>query len=308
MADAQPPRLWVPEAPAIIQALPRKVVRFGLSVGIGRVEYDYIFWPRDIRDATADERLALLPADLRGFPAWALGALMFVGVSSSLVKTVTPLTATSASDQTWSVLSDFNSSDNTLEVISAGYQGGGGYSKTTNAALTASGSAKYRLREGNAGSGVGNACWIGNAATTSLATALCGIQSASSSSGAPTTNAIGDTGAKFAGGNPGNDTNVGSEEEPLNRGGGGGGAAGPSGAGSNGGDASSAPGPGGTGGTGGQAGGGSAGAGGNGSGDGFDGGATDGSNYGGGGGRAGDASAAGNGAQGLIVITNNASL
>lgn len=84
--------------------------------------------------------------------------------------TVTFLTTTSASNQTWTVASDWNSSDNTVTVIASGASGGtrggstasstsaaatggsgAGCSQQTNITLTPGGSATYRLPDGGAG-------------------------------------------------------------------------------------------------------------------------------------------------------------
>jgi hypothetical protein len=202
--------------PAIIHRAPIAEVRFGLSYAvISRVEYD---------------------DDIKHMPRWALEGMLLVPVFAyppPLVTTLTFLTATSATDQTWSVLADWNISSNVGQVVSHGADGGsdggnggggGGYAKTLNLNLTPSGSAKYRLRAGNSGSGVGSACWLGDAGTTSLATSLVGIQGAGGTTGGVITSAIGST--KRAGGN--------GEISDSSFNGGGGGAAGPNGAGGDG--------------------------------------------------------------------------
>lgn len=321
--------------PAIIHPAPLVEVHFGLSIGISQVEYDRFSLPRDFRGATLRELLPYLPADLRHMPPWALLA-MLPGTGAAIlasaapgVKTTTFLTTTSASDQTWTVLAAWNSGDNSLNVISAGAHGvhgdtsadnggdgggGGGFAKATNQPLTPSGSSKYRLRDANVGTGVANACWIGGSGTTTLATSLCGIQSAGGRTAGSITSAIGST--KNAGGGGG----AGAGAIPCGPGGGsggGGGAAGPNGGGSNGGDASGPSdagggnaGPGG--GSGGNPGGNGSEFGGLGSGGGGNGirdaAAGDGGLYGGGGGGAGGVGTIGVGKQALIVTINNASL
>lgn len=84
--------------------------------------------------------------------------------------TVSFLTTTSGSNQTWDVLVDWNSADNSVDVIAsggsggarrganstnqpyaAGGGGGGGWSRQTNITLTPSGTAEYRLEAGGAG-------------------------------------------------------------------------------------------------------------------------------------------------------------
>jgi hypothetical protein len=175
-----PPPIWTPEKPAIIRALPAPFrVRIGEQHGASEIEYREWAFPRDIREASLAEALVYMPKDVDfDFPEWALGRLlpkmgMFVpGLlwnPVSLVKTVVFLTTTNAADQSWSVLSDWNSADNNVEVIAPGGSGGGrrggtssstssnasgggggAYSGQTNITLTPSGSATYRLPAGGA--------------------------------------------------------------------------------------------------------------------------------------------------------------
>lgn len=169
--------------------------------------------------------------------------------------TVTFLTSTNAANQTDTVASDWNSANNSIEVIAAGGSGGlgasgvnaggaagAGYSKTSNISLTPGGSATYRLPAGGASitspdgtsGNTGGDAWY-NGAT--LAASSVGAKggpggngSSTASGGAITaadnpTNGIGDT--KFSGGNGG-------ARNGTTTSGAGGGAAGPSGTGGNG--------------------------------------------------------------------------
>jgi hypothetical protein len=191
MAIDLPPTIWTPPKPAIIQALPAPFrVRIGEQHGASEIEYHEWAFPRDIREASLAEARAYMPKDLDfDFPEWALQRLlpkmgMFVpgvlwNLSVPLVKTVVFLTTTNAADQSWSVLDDWNSADNNVEVIAPGGSGGGrrggtssstnsnasgggggAYSGQTNITLTPSGSATYRLPAGGAShnvSGLGTA-------------------------------------------------------------------------------------------------------------------------------------------------------
>lgn len=106
-------------------------------------------------------------------PAW------HPGIAEELAydfATTSFLTGTSASNQTYNVPSDWNSSNNSIEVIGGGasgsgagavnYPGGGGggaYAKVTNLTLTASGTATYRLEADVAGGSTTGAAVAGNA-------------------------------------------------------------------------------------------------------------------------------------------------
>lgn len=171
-------------------------------------------------------------------PAWHPGIAPWVTYDFA---TLDFITTTSASNQTYNVPADFNSLNNTIHVVSHGANGassgtsggGGGYAAKANVSLTPSGTATYRLRAANSGSGTTNASWFNG---TSLAGSSVGIQGASGATGAPTTSGVGDT--LNAGGNGGTGSSIGG-------GGGGGGAAGPTGVGAVGGNQGNAPGDGG---------------------------------------------------------------
>jgi len=162
------------------------------------------------------------------------------------------LTGTSASNQTYNVPSDWNSSNNSIEVIGGGasgsgggavnYPGGGGggaYAKVTNLTLTASGTATYRLEaDVSGGSSTGSAvagnagkdAWFSNSGaaptTTSQGALAKGGSNAqvntSTGSGGASASCIGST--TYSGGNSTASSTGGS---------GGGGAAGKNGAGNN---------------------------------------------------------------------------
>lgn len=247
MADWQKP----PDAPAIIQRAPIREVQFGLSYALSRVEYDRFALPSGHHLAALSELLSWLPADIRQMPPWALHGMIFPGLGSlmrstsggALIKTVTFLTTTSASNQSWSVLDAWNSADNKIEVVShggtgangslnpgGGGGGGGGYAKALNVTLTPASTALYRLRAGGSGTGTAEACWFGGA---TLAASSAGIQGAanagagSGGAGASTTSGIGTTlraGGVGGGGGAG-------DEIAYGGGGGGGGAAGLAGVG-----------------------------------------------------------------------------
>jgi hypothetical protein len=172
----------------------------------------------------------------RALTATEIRQLYGVGaVNTGLTKRIF-LTITSASNQTWTVPSDWNSSNNTVEVIAAGgggevvsggpsYGGGGGaYSKVTNVVLTPGGTATYRLSAGGAGANPGGAgpdAWFNG---TTLAGSSVGAKGGSGgttgAAGAGGVAASGIGSIKYSGGTGGTS---------INRGGGGGGAAGPNG-------------------------------------------------------------------------------
>lgn len=181
-------------------------------------------------------------------PAWPYGLQEVDGLVLEFA-TVTFLTSPTGSNQTYSVPSDWNSSNNSVETIGGGGGGhrnkgggggGGGYSKQTNISLTPGGSATYRIgalgAEGSTPTAGGDS-WF-NAAT--LAASTVGSQgggagkatSSGSASGGQATSGIGAT--KYNGGNGGAQNNA------QDSGAGGGGAAGPNGAG-NAGSANTSP-------------------------------------------------------------------
>lgn len=281
--------------PAIIQPARLVEVRFGLSYAVSRVEYDRFRLPSDWREASLDELRAWVPSDLRQMPDGVLRAMFpFVPVVgfSGLDKTTALIITTDANLQTWSVPADWNSADNTAEVVSHGAHGsdgfedccgfgdgegggGGGYSKTAaSMSLTPGGSASFRLSAANSGSSTGVAAWFNGATLAASSVGICG---ASGTNGASIGSAIGTN--KRSGGNG------------AGTAGAGGGAGGDVG---NGGNASGQ--------TGGTSGGSHSGAGGAGSGG-------AGGLYGGGGGGGVRVSVAGGpGQAGIIVVVNNASL
>lgn len=179
--------------PAIILPAPYVERRFGLSYGL-RVAYDQIRLPGDFRDATIADLLAYLPAELRDLPSWALRSMLFTPVffSAGGPRTVTFIITTSGSDQDYTVPTDWTSSNNSVEIVSAGGTGGndgasgdcpggsggsgggGGYARKNDITLTGGAIAKFRLRAGGVGTGVATACWFNG---TSLAASSVGIQS-----------------------------------------------------------------------------------------------------------------------------------
>lgn len=161
------------------------------------------------------------------------------------------LTGTSASNQTYNVPSDWNSSNNSIEVIGGGasgggagavnYAGGGGggaYAKVTNLTLTAGGTATYRLEaDVSGGSSTGSAvagnagkdAWFSNSGAAPTLTSQGALAKGGSSAGYNTTGSggaaascIGST--TYSGGN---------STAGAAGGAGGGGAAGKNGAGNN---------------------------------------------------------------------------
>ena len=145
----------------------------------------------------------------------------------------------------WTVPTDWNSSNNTIEVIgggaggglgsgnfaTAGGGGGGGYSKVTNLALTPGNLVHFTVGAGGGQSTSGGDTWfsIVNAAPTSAsggALAKGGTYSNSGGAGGSAAAGVGNT--KYSGGSGGASGIYGAA------GGGGGGAAGPNGAGNNG--------------------------------------------------------------------------
>jgi len=229
-----------------------------------------------------------------------------------------------SSGTSWTVPADWNSANNTIEVIAGGGGGannsrsgggGGAYSKITNLSLTSGGSVTYAVGVGGAAgvSGVGGGdSWFNgtSAANASVSAKGGGGGSTTAAAGGAAGSGVGST--KYSGGSAGVGGNT-----FFTAGGGGGGAAGPTGSGLSGTAASgSTPGAGGGGGNGsGGAGGGASSAGGagvefvgKGSGGGGGGGISfivggTGGAHGGGGGGGGYNAAGGVGANGIIVIT-----
>lgn len=315
------PLIFDAAPPAIIQPIRPVEKHFGISYGLRSdgetlVEYDRVLLPKDFRDANWRELVAYLPSELQKMPPWALQGMLFTPVffvAAPLIKTTTFIISTSAANQTWSVLANWNGADNNLQCISHGGQGGqgghdccgswpggggggGGFAKTSNVGLTPSGSMTFHLEAGGQGAAVAQATWANGATLAASSAGICGAGNAHPTSGAA---GLGGStvGAQGTMQRPGGDGDNG-----------GGGAAGATG---NGGTAVAATGGTGDGGTTAANTAGTqydathgSGGGGNGGGSG-----SGGPLYGGGGGGAGDDTVGGaNGAQALIVTVNNASL
>lgn len=159
-------------------------------------------------------------------------------------------TITLTSGSSWEVPDDWNSSDNTIEVLggggggasvasgvdeSGGGGGGGGYSKSTNVALTAGATITINVGSGGTPNNNGGDTWLNGA---NLAASSIGAEGGKGGSvgtsggglGGQAANGVGDE--KYSGGDGGNG-NVGGGDSA---GGGGGGAAGPLGSGGDGGN------------------------------------------------------------------------
>jgi Salmonella virulence plasmid 65kDa B protein/Insecticide toxin TcdB middle/N-terminal region/FG-GAP-like repeat len=147
------------------------------------------------------------------------------------------------SGTTWTVPSNWNSSNNTIEVIGGGGGGsaavlnasagagggGGGYSKIANLALTPGGSVTYQVGTAGGVASAGGDTWFNGASLAAASVGAKGGGGASATTagaGGAATSGVGTT--KFTGGNGGAGNSGGAG------GGGGGGAAGPNGAGGNG--------------------------------------------------------------------------
>lgn len=268
-----------------------------------------------------DTKISDLPPELQSLPEWSLATFMvspLIGFGGgSNAKSFTYLTTTSAGNQSWSVLPAWNISDNKLEIVSHGGNsgtapggggGGGGYSTRSNVSLTPGGTMTYRLRAGGSGTGDAGASWLN---ATTFAASSCGVRGAANGvnavggAGALTTSATGAT--NRAGGSGGGGFSSCCDPDAS---GGGGGAAGPTGIGGNG----TGGGSGGSNGIGGTADGGTVPS--NSSGSEFSGGkgCGAGANFNndahlyGGGGAIYSGGGSGPGAQGIGVLTNNASL
>lgn len=162
------------------------------------------------------------------------------------------------SGTTWSVPSEWNNANNTIEVVgggggggpgngnspTAGGGGGGGYSKVTNLALTPGSSVYIHVGNGGGEGGAGGDTWFSsvNAAPTSASQGVL-AKGGAAAGGAGGSSASGVGTTKYSGGNGGASGSYGAS------GGGGGGAAGLHGAGASGGGGSF-PGAGGAGGRG----------------------------------------------------------
>lgn len=241
-------------APAIIEFQDVHEVRFGLSYALSRTELDRFIVPRDWRDATIEDLRAYIPSDLGDMPGWALRSMfpLFVrkvgGGGQPGVKTTVFLTNMSASNQNWSVLTDWNSAENTVHCIGGGGSGGGAsglgtgggggggaYSNKDNISLTPSGSATFRLGNlattGTGNGGVGSDVWFNGSTLAGSSVGAKGggggLSANTGGSGGLSTSSIGST--KYNGGNGSSGTGAASPYKS----GGGGGAAGPNGAGGN---------------------------------------------------------------------------
>lgn len=158
------------------------------------------------------------------------------------------LTNTAAT--TWTVPSDWNSANNTIEVIGGGSGGGGGgggggaYSKITNATLTAGGSVTIQVGDGGASGVSGEDTYLcnstSNCASIGGSAVIVGAKGGSIVSGGDSASGVGTV--KYGGGNAGTNSTF------SGGAGGGGGAAGTLGAGGAGGSADDGSGNGGAGG------------------------------------------------------------
>jgi len=163
------------------------------------------------------------------------------------------LTSTSASNQTDTVPSDWNSSNNTIEVIASGAGGipadgtygggvgggGGGYSKATNVSLTPGGSVTFFLQAGGATSTSGSNCWYNGATIGASSVGATGGSAGTQSTGAGGAGGTVSVGSGYSGGAGG------TRPSTPNGGTGGGGAGGPGGTGAAGGASANAGGGGG---------------------------------------------------------------
>ncbi len=146
------------------------------------------------------------------------------------------------SGNTWSVPSEWNNLNNTIEVIgggggggppsgnvaTAGGGGGGGYSKVTNLSLTPGSTAYIRIGSGGGENSSGGDTWLSsvNAAPTNTSQGVLAKGGAGAGGGGASASGVGNI--KYSGGNGGASGPYGAT------GGGGGGAAGPHGMGNNG--------------------------------------------------------------------------
>lgn len=148
--------------------------------------------------------------------------------------TATTIFLTDTGLTSWTVPSDWNNSDNTIEVIGGGggggRSGGGAYSKVSNQTL--SGTVGIQVGAGGGPGADGEDTWLcnstSNCATIGGSAVIVGAKGGSTSGGSA---ASGVGTVKYSGGNPGVDTGTSQYGEP-----GGGGAAGPLGNGGNGGN------------------------------------------------------------------------
>lgn len=156
---------------------------------------------------------------------------------------MTVIYLTTASTSPWTVPSDWNSSNNTIEVIGGGGggspsaggndgagAGGGAYSKISNLTLTPGGTAAFQVGGGGAASTTGGDTWFNGAtlaASSVGAKAGTGASGITAGTGGASASGVGTT--KSSGGNGGTQPNA------QNSGSGGGGAAGPNGIGAAGG-------------------------------------------------------------------------
>lgn len=213
------------------------------AIATGSIRYDRKLWSLPNETWTPRERYGNV-----GFT----GELLDPGLVYDFA-TITYLTSGAGSNQTWTVPSDWNASNNTVEAIGGGASGhgqyqvaggggaGGDYAKSVNlTGLTPGGSVTYRCGAGATGgtgaSTAGGDSWFNDTAfpTTGQRVGAKG-GAAATSSGASAGNtandyATGTGNAKYAGGGGG--------ALSSNAGSGGGGAAGPAGAGKDGGTTS----------------------------------------------------------------------
>ena len=193
------------------------------------------------------QNLAALPASNVAPPTKTVQRFILGGTAADIPTPLpvppTPKTVFLTSGSTWTVPSDWNPSNNTIEVIGGGgggstavvnqYPGrgggGGAYAKVTNLTLTGGSSVSYHVGSGGVGGPVassGGDTWFNGSSCAGASTCAKGGGGASGTvgSGGSATNSVGSV--KFAGGTGGYNSNG-------DAAGGGGGAGGPQGAGAN---------------------------------------------------------------------------
>ena len=155
---------------------PTRQTRFRLTARLHDGHMVWRGWMDDRDDADA-MLWAIATGTLGQQPAlWRLPSPMWPGLDADVAydfATVTFITSTSGSNQTHTIPSDWNSANNSIEVIASGagacsrsagggYGGsaGGAYSKSANVSLTGGGSATFFLNSGGAGQAAGAS--IGN--------------------------------------------------------------------------------------------------------------------------------------------------
>ena len=160
------------------------------------------------------------------------GGHVVIGSTATPALTESQVFLTSTTTSSWTVPANWNSSNNTIEVIGAGGGsqyigsdggGGGAYSKISNLTLTPGASVSYQVGDGTVTATTSSSrdTWFSSTATVLAKGGTKGGKSSPGSGGA-STSGVGTL--KYSGGNGGNYTSSG-----VYTGGGGGGAAGPNG-------------------------------------------------------------------------------